>query len=177
MWFIIPVPIIALLEWVSGMHDPSTCKDLMKQSMQWDGEVAEAIRFKARANVKQSISDATFGLMDTTRGGECELRFGDIQIILLGFVILGLIKTFRTHCKCVAFSSRFCPKHQNDHSVPAEPEPKEEPQPKERVKTPTSDSHLRFRRLNKEVPITRQPPLPNFPPLVKTTSTPQMIPV
>jgi len=185
MWYFIFI--IALLQLIASRHDPTICRDLVEKSTQWDGEVAEAIRLQAAFKLRDSIRAASFGLMEAPRGGTCELRFGDIQMVLLGFVILWVIRVLKNNYKCVAFWSLFYPKQQKTRSEPEETEETEETEAEEgpprgppqgpprgplRVKTPISDSKLRFRHSREGDRIQQRSNTQSTPPLERIISTP-----
>ena len=182
---------IAGLEWVANQHDPQPCEDLLLQAAQWDGEVADAIRLKALRSAEHSITKATFGTLVAARGGACQLLFGDIQMILFAIMILGVIKSIYTNCKCVAFLSRFCQKTVKllSTQIPLSPTspspspkspkspkspPRYNPRLKPRPTTPIPGSSMRYRKPNKEVQITPLPSFQSIPLSVKTISTPAL---
>tara|TARA_B110001452_G_scaffold162549_1_gene135290 strand:- start:3571 stop:4152 length:582 start_codon:yes stop_codon:yes gene_type:complete len=182
-WATVFFSIIALiqLQWITTRHDPTACHKLVKMSNEWDGSVATAIRMKAHNIAREDIERATFGIMSSPRGGECEFRLGDIQLVFIGILFVQAIRVCHHQYKCVEFLLRFCPKQRPTRFEPA-PSPPVSPKyrssvqsplyspPSPVAKTPTHGSQLRFKRLKKGDETIPPQYLQSMQPLAKITT-------
>jgi hypothetical protein len=159
--------IVVLLQWISANYDPTECENLMVKSRQWDGDVSEAIQKKAKEITNKAIHQASWGLFDKPRGGECSLKFEDVQGVLTIVLILWLINKFRSRNKC-AFWWQSCRKTRSRVKMKTPPT-----SPRQKTKQTKQSSSVRCRKtpMVKSTKQHSQTPLRLDPTVVQELST------
>jgi hypothetical protein len=136
--------LIGLFELISTRYDPSECIGLMKRSRQWDGAVSIAIQDKAGEALNKGIRTASWGLLDKPRGGECDLNFKDVQLILAIGLVLWVIKKIQSRNKCASLW-RSCRKTRSQSRTKTPP-PSPREKPLEKPPPTKPNSKVRYRK-------------------------------
>ena len=86
MWCSLVLPLLVFTQVLTHLivyrHDPTACTSLVSSAEDWSNSVRHAMLVEAQSEASNSVYVASFGLLDTTRGGGCHIYLYDVKCVL-----------------------------------------------------------------------------------------------